>query len=144
MDNSMILSTGSTAVLGALILQALKNSKAITFLGDGAQHAKANAVAAAVLAGLSSLGIHFAFDATAGVLTVTGLHAASVMHGLWQWVTQYVVQHLAYKSAIVPVELAVKNGRLLTDVLQALRDQQEHATVGYDRVVSALDKLPKK
>jgi len=137
MDTSVLLSTGSTAVIASILLQALKNSKAISFLGDGDQHANANRIVAALLAGISSLGIHFAYDVNAGTLVVTGLHAANIGHVLWQWVTQYAVQHLFYKSSIVPVELAVKNGQLLHQLLEIQRTQHQAIMNGYNRVTQA-------
>lgn len=123
MDTSLLLSTGSTAVIASIILQALKNSKLVSFLGTGDQHANANRIVAALFALIASLGIHYSFDVNAGTLTITGLQAASVGHALWGWATQYAVQHLFYKSSIVPVELGVKNGQLLSQLLEIQRTQ---------------------
>lgn len=137
MDHSLILSTGAAAVLSSILLQALKNSKWVSFLGDGEQHAKMNALVAVVLAGASSLGIHYNFDATAGTLTITGLHASSIAHGIGQWAIQYAMQHGVYKSTIVPAELAVKNGQLLHQLLELQRTQHLAITSGYKRVMQA-------
>lgn len=53
---------------------------------------------AALVAALAVVGIGFAFDPTAGVLTVSGLTAQGIAGALWEWVRQYVVQQVMYRG----------------------------------------------
>lgn len=137
MDSNVILSTGSTAILCSMLLQWLKNTKLIPFLGTDANYEKANLFASAIIAGIASLGIQFAFDWDTGKYAITG-DVATLAHGLWHWVTQFAVQHGFYKGAIVPVELAVKNGQLQREILEHMRRAQEVNAAGYARVIDAV------
>lgn len=59
---------------------------------------KINRVAAIVLSGLASLGIHAHFSHESGILTVTGLTLTTVAVGLWHWVTQFALTHGWFKA----------------------------------------------
>lgn len=81
------------AALLAYLLSWAKSSNLIPWVTD---HTKGINY---FLTGLSSLimavGIHYQFDATAGVLTIGGLHAAPILHGLWEWAKQWAFQQSA-------------------------------------------------
>ena len=88
--------TGSTAVV--LFIQWLKDSKMVPFInGDTAA---LNRMVAVVMAMLTASGMHFAFDSSDGVLTITGLHAANVVHFLWESMKAFSTQYLIYKGVL--------------------------------------------
>lgn len=61
-----------------------------------------NRAFAAVVALATAIGIHATFNSAEGVLTITGLHLAMVLHGLWAAVQQYALQHASYRLLISP------------------------------------------
>ena len=54
-------------------------------------------VAVLVAVGLS-LGVHFAFDASAGTLMITGLTWTSLVHHLWDGAQSFTVQEFFHQS----------------------------------------------
>ena len=54
-------------------------------------------IVAALVAAVAVVGINFAFDPTAGVLTVTGLTWSAMGVGLWEWCKQYVIQQGVFR-----------------------------------------------
>jgi hypothetical protein len=55
-------------------------------------------VMAALVAALAAIGISFAFDPSAGVLTISGLTWSTVGVGIWEWARQYVVQQVMFRG----------------------------------------------
>lgn len=49
---------------------------------------------------LVAIGLHWSFEAQAGVLTITGLTAANISHGVMAWIQQYSIQQLSYRFIV--------------------------------------------
>jgi hypothetical protein len=67
---------------------------------------------AAVVAALGAVAINVSFDATAGVLTVTGLTVANVGGSVWSWVQSFVMQQGWYHGIFKPAP-PVAGGQLV-------------------------------
>lgn len=90
----------STVTLSAVIvfvLQLAKNNKYIP-LHTGTD--RANRIIAIALSGIAALGIHHTYDATAGVLTISGLTLDSILHGGFEWLRSFAVQEWMYRSGV--------------------------------------------
>ncbi len=98
--DGLILTSGSTAVISAIVLQFLKNRNWVTFLGKEPQFQNANLIVSILIAGLTSIGITYGYNSTTGDATIV-----LSTHQLWRAGLQWVAQHAAYKTAIVPTEL---------------------------------------
>jgi hypothetical protein len=83
-------------VISNYIMRKMKESPWFPMVKDGAE--KANLAVAGLLSFLSSVGIHTEFDASAGSLLFTGLTLGSIIHFGGDWVQQWALQQLAYKS----------------------------------------------
>lgn len=59
---------------------------------------KVQRAVSALIALATAAGISFAWDSTAGVLTISGLHAANAAHLVWDAFQQYVLQHTLYHA----------------------------------------------
>jgi hypothetical protein len=109
--SSFLFTSGGVALLSALIIQHLKNADWFPFLGTRPEFAKANLTVSMVVAFLTSAGVSYHFDSSAGMLD---LHLS--LHQLWHFGVQWLEQHFAYKTTIVPTELlaaAVKQLKIL-------------------------------
>ncbi len=93
--------TGGLAVAAALFIQYLKNAGWATWFTR--ETAKANVALSVVTAFLMTVGIHWTWDARTDTFAIIGV-AAFLSHGLWQWFLQWLGQHVAYKSLVVPSE----------------------------------------
>lgn len=96
------IATGGGAVFSAIAIQALKNSEWATWFNRNT--GRANLALSILVAFATSIGIHFAWDATNGALLITGLTAAGITHAAWQAAIQWVTQFAAYKHIVVPAE----------------------------------------
>lgn len=105
MDSSLMLSTGSSALISALLLQYLKNAQWVPWLSIQKASQRANFCASLFMAFIVSLGIGVKFDGASGSLLITGLTAATLMHSLYHMGVQWVAQHVSYKAFVVPSEL---------------------------------------
>jgi hypothetical protein len=86
----LISSQLAGAALMAYVLQWVKRSRLFPWVSEhtvGIQRALT-----AVTSLLAAIGIHYSFDSTAGVITITGIHAASIAAGLWEWAKQWAFQ----------------------------------------------------
>jgi hypothetical protein len=100
------LNDGGAAVLTQLtasamvvwILQQLKKAKTIPWVS--VETDKLNRWLAVLGAALASIGIHYTFDHTAGVLTITGLTLTGILTGTWHWFQSYVVQEALYRATV--------------------------------------------
>lgn len=104
-DSSLALSTGSTALISALALQAIKRSAWFPQLSIEHASQRANLIASLLMAFAVSLGIGFKFDGANGSLLITGLTAAGLSHAAYHMGVQWVAQHVSYKAFVVPSEL---------------------------------------
>lgn len=57
---------------------------------------RANRIAAVVLSGLASLGIHAQFNH--GTLVITGLTLTTIAVAAWHWLTQFAITHGWFKA----------------------------------------------
>lgn len=80
------------------LIQLLKGAKWFPWLDDGAK--KVNRFIAIVLAGVGAVGIHTQFDSEAGILTITGLTVAGIVHGAGEWIRAVVFQELIYRGVV--------------------------------------------
>lgn len=121
MDSGFLLTSGGTAILSAIIIQALKKSNIISFIGTEKSKGAANLCFSVFIAFITSLGIGYKYDGASGTLILTGLTAAGLLHGIWHWFVQWVGQHLAYKQIVVPAELQAATIDVLNQLLDHLK-----------------------
>lgn len=105
MDWNVLLSSGSTAVIAAYVLQALKKSKWFPWMGIEQAHQTANLLISLGVAGASAVGIHYTYNQATGQLIIEGLTLAGIAHGVAHWAGQFVAQHISYRTLVVPGEL---------------------------------------
>lgn len=60
----------------------------------------ANRLVAAAVALVAAVGVHFNYDASQGVLTISGLTMSSLRHGLWEYGKQLVFQQGWYDAVV--------------------------------------------
>ena len=87
------------AFLSSSFLEWLKRNRRITFISDrlawGAQR-----LLGVLLAVGTAAGIQMSFDATAGVLTVSGLIWPSIFAAVQDSIRQFVMQEITYRVAV--------------------------------------------
>lgn len=93
-----LLSQLTSSAMVIYALQMIKKSSWFPWLT--AETKTLNRVVGFLGAGLTAVGIHFAFDVQAGVFVISGLTAAGLLHGAWHWAQQYALQQLAYDAAV--------------------------------------------
>jgi len=96
MGAEQVVSQLTSAAIVVYALQWLKRSTFFSFIT--ADTKTLNRFASGTLALASAFGIHAAYDAHGGVLTVTGLTTAGVLHGIWHWANQFAAQQVIYDS----------------------------------------------
>lgn len=103
--NTILAPVVGTAVVSSLVIQWLKKSHWFTFLSTEAQSQKANLVFSIIVAIITSLGITFTYNSVNHQVIIDGLDPASMfslgIHAFGQW----IAQHVAYKTVVVPSEL---------------------------------------
>ncbi len=88
-------------VLSAIAAQLMEFAKRSPWVPWITQHSKwVNTLTASLLAAFTAAGMHFNYESTAGVITITGVTLISVLHFLWEWVQSFVFQHLIFKAAV--------------------------------------------
>jgi len=107
--------TGGLALLAALAIQYLKNTSWATWIRRDTD--KANLALSVALAFMTSMGIHWTWNASADTFVIVGVRAA-LTHNLWQWLLQWAAQHAAYKGVIVPSETLGEIRALLARLLE--------------------------
>jgi hypothetical protein len=88
-------------VISAVVVWALqlaKKSPLVPWLNT--ETAKLNRMVAVAASLFSSVGIHFTYSVTQGVLTITGLTLAGVGAFFWHWLTSFVSQQLIFQTAV--------------------------------------------
>lgn len=103
MDPNQVISQLTSAAIVVYALQALKHSRWCPWLTQ--QTKTLNRILSALGAAASAIGVHFAFDAALSangtyVITITGLTAMNVLHGLWHVANQFCLQQLAYDAVV--------------------------------------------
>jgi len=102
MDTNIVGSQLAASILVVYGLQLVKRVRWIPWID--ATTTRANRALGALLALATALGIHFEFDPTAGVLTITGLTASGLLHGGWQWFTQWAYQQAIWDGIVQPAD----------------------------------------
>lgn len=89
-NGDVITSQLAGAALLAYLLQWIKASRFVPWVSD---HTKGiNYALTGLLSLAATIGIHYQFDATTGVLTIGGLHTSTILAGLWEWAKQWAFQ----------------------------------------------------
>jgi hypothetical protein len=96
------VATGGFALLSSLGIQYLKNSGWASWFNRETD--KANLALSLLVAFVTSIGIHFSWDAKTDTIAIIGVGYA-LQHGLWEWFVQWAAQHIAYKNVIVQGEV---------------------------------------
>lgn len=102
MDSSFLGEQLPTAIIVTYLIEWLKTKPWFPFAKiDGV---KINRACAVVMAIITGIGLHIAFDPAIGngTLTITGLNWSSIVHSAWAAIQQYALQHVIYWTAIVP------------------------------------------
>ena len=92
----LLTSQVTAAAVVSFIINFLKKQAWFPWLSKETD--KANRIAAVVLSGLASVGIHTTFDHQNGTLVITGLTVTAVATGLWHWGTQFALTHGWFKA----------------------------------------------
>ena len=101
MEGSELLSSQlSLAYVTSSVMEWLKHQGWFPLMDK--ETANLNRLVAVVASFLVAVGIHFSFDTSAGVLTITGLTAGNIVHGLLAWVQQFAFQQGAFKLLVKP------------------------------------------
>lgn len=119
MDMSVLSTQLVLNAIAVFALQHLKSSKYFPWLTAETQ--KLNRIIAVVAAGLTSIGVHYSFDHTTGVLMITGLTVASLWQGLCNWVTSFISQQVIFKATVSQPSVAVKTVSPVDDKYTALK-----------------------
>ena len=98
METELITSQLTAAYATSAVLQWLKGKPWFPFAN--ANTAALNRATSMVLALIAAIGLHYTFDAESGVLTISGLTAANILHTVWAWVQQYALTQASYKGLI--------------------------------------------
>ena len=85
-------------IIVAHIIEWAKNSQKIPWINKDTD--KLNKAVSVLIAVLSGIGVHIAFDASAGSLTITGLALKSLLPAIYSAVKQYIAQQGTYKMYI--------------------------------------------
>jgi hypothetical protein len=93
----LVISQVTLSAVSVVVMQWIKGSKLFPFIT--ATTDKLNKVVAAVLAGVTAIGVHYTYDATTATLTVVGLSWAALGHAAWHWLQSYAFQETIYKGA---------------------------------------------
>jgi hypothetical protein len=100
-----VLATQVTlGLLGSGFLNLLKKSSAVTFVHQNSTVINHMILLATSAAG--ALGVHFAWNASAHSLTITGLDMATIAASLWIWSKQWAIQFLVHRGAFGEVASA--------------------------------------
>lgn len=119
--NNLLITSGGAAVVASLFIQYLKKSHWFTFLSTEAHSQTTNMVFSIVVAGITSLGISFSYNASKGQLIIDGLTFTSIFSAASHWFIQWAGQHVAYKTVVVPSELQAA----MVNVLKQLNENLE-------------------
>ena len=87
--------------LGAVAVYAIEHAKSSGLVPWMTADTKTlNRLVNLITAFITSIGIGYTYDATAGTLVVSGLTLSSLALGLWELTKQYVVQQVLYDTVI--------------------------------------------
>lgn len=129
MDSGFLVTAGGTALISSLIMQWMKKSKFFAFIGTDKIHERANLIFSIFVAFITSIGISYKYDSTAGTLLIAGITSANIAHGLWHWFVQWIAQHTSYKTLVVPTELQAANIDVLNQLLDQLKANESKISI---------------
>jgi len=89
------------AYMGSSAIEWLKQQKWFPWMT--ADSTVLNRWVGRLVAAVSVVGIHMTFDPNAGTLLVSGLSLAGIGGALVEFVKQYLLQQIAYRSVVKPV-----------------------------------------
>lgn len=101
MENSgieLLSSTLTAGYINASLIEWLKHQPWFPLANVDAS--KLNRAFAVFMSVLTAIGIHHTFDVSSGVLTITGLTPANMLHGIWAVAQQFAFQQGAYKMMV--------------------------------------------
>ena len=98
METELITSQLTAGYACAALMEWLKKQSWFPFAT--VDNARLNRAFAMALAFATAVGLHFTFDSEAGVLTITGLTLANILHTGWAWIQQYALQQAAFRGLI--------------------------------------------
>ena len=84
-------------MLGAGFLQFLKSQSWLSKINQNS--VAINHVVLLATSAAGAVGVHAAWNASAGSLTITGINAAAIAAGIWVWAKQWAIQFLVHKGA---------------------------------------------
>jgi len=100
MNETALSAQITVAVVSTYALQLLKQSRFFPWLTVESQ--TLNRIAGSVIAFLTSVGILVTFNHAAGILTISGLTVANLLHAGSHFVEQWAMQQVAYKGIVAP------------------------------------------
>lgn len=86
----------AAAAIITFAINILKNSSWFPWLSVETE--KLNRLAAILLSGIATVGIHVSFDSNAHQLLITGLSLTTIAVGLYHWLVQFVYTHGWFKA----------------------------------------------
>lgn len=86
----------AAAAIITFLIGVLKKASWFPWLSS--ETAKVNRIAAIVLSGVATLGIHLTFNRQAGSLVITGLTLNTILVGGYHWLIQFVYTHGWFKA----------------------------------------------
>lgn len=93
-----LLSQLTSSAVVVYAIELLKKSQWFPMIT--AESRTLNRWAAVLGSGAAAIGVHVAFDSTAGALMITGLTMSGLAHGAWHWLQQMAITQLSYDAAI--------------------------------------------
>ena len=100
MNDTALTGQATIAILVPIVFQWIKTRKWFPWITTETQ--KLNRIVGIAVAFCASIGVVVGFDRTAGVLTITGLTAAGLMHGGVRFIQQWAFQQASYKLIVAP------------------------------------------
>lgn len=91
-----ILSQFTSAAVVVYLLQQVKHARWFPWISIETK--RANRIVGALLSIASAIGVHFAYDGSAGTLLVSGLTVAGILHGAWHALNQWCLQQVTYDA----------------------------------------------
>lgn len=88
------------ALAVSFVLQWLKKQTWFPWLSFETE--KVNRLVSVFISIVAGFGVYFVFDHATGVLTISGLTLANLMHALSHAGEQFMLQHAAYRTVIAP------------------------------------------
>ena len=105
---NVLASQITIGMIGAGFLQFLKSQSWLSKINQNS--VALNHIVLAATSAAGAIGVHAAWNASAGSLTITGINLAAIAAGLWVWAKQWTVQYLVHKGAFGAVATTAAPG----------------------------------